>query len=77
MSDFGAEDEALYSSSKDDKPKRSENIGSAASPLAFCYPSVCYVKLEKKTTEICGSSTASENENCGLLAHMPRRLKSS
>ena len=40
MSDFGAEDEALYSSSKDDKPKRAENTGSAASSLGFCYPRI-------------------------------------
>ena len=38
MSDFGAEDEALYSSSKDDKPKGAENTGSAAGSVGFCYP---------------------------------------
>ncbi len=38
LSDFGAEDEALYSSSEDDKPKRAENTSSAAGSFGFCYP---------------------------------------
>ena len=32
---------------------------------------VCYTKLEKKMTEICGVGAASENAICGLLADMP------
>ena len=33
---------------------------------------VCYAKLEKKMTEICGYGSASENAICSLLADMPR-----
>lgn len=32
---------------------------------------VCYAKLEKEMTEICGKGAASENAICGLLADMP------
>ena len=32
---------------------------------------VCYAKLEKEMTEICGNGAASENAVCGLLADMP------
>ena len=32
---------------------------------------VCYAKLEKEMTEICGNGAASENAICGLLADMP------
>ena len=32
---------------------------------------VCYAKLEKEITEICGNGAASENAICGLLADMP------
>ena len=32
---------------------------------------VCYAKLEKEMTEICGKGAASEKAICGLLADMP------
>ena len=38
--------------------------------LAHKY-TLCYMKLEQKMAEICGSGAASENAICGLLADMP------
>ncbi len=38
--------------------------------LAHIY-TICYEKLERKMTEICGSGAVSENAICGLLADMP------
>ena len=32
---------------------------------------LCYEKLEKQITELCGGGAASENAICGLLADMP------